>query len=113
MTLTIATGSKNTDDDWKYIEIMTSKKVQDKFAAPSPPIWSTSYDETQVIHTLPEVVAVAKTQLNDMILRPQVPSYNAASAALQLEIQSALTGSKSPKQALDAAADAWGGLLQA
>jgi multiple sugar transport system substrate-binding protein len=55
---------------------------------------------------------VAKTQLNDMILRPQVPSYNEASAALQLEIQSALTGNKTPKQALDDAAEAWGGLLQ-
>jgi multiple sugar transport system substrate-binding protein len=65
-----------------------------------------------VVNTLPEVVAVAKTQLNDMILRPQVPSYNEASAALQLEIQSALTGNKTPKQALDDAAEAWGGLLQ-
>ena len=61
--------------------------------------------------TLPEVVAVAKTQLNDMILRPQVPAYNEASAALQLEIQNALAGTKSPQQALDDAAQAWSGLL--
>jgi multiple sugar transport system substrate-binding protein len=50
------------------------------------------------------VVAVAKTQLNDMILRPQIPSYNSASQILQVSIQKALTGRASPKQALDDAA---------
>jgi multiple sugar transport system substrate-binding protein len=47
---------------------------------------------------------VAKTQLTDMILRPQVPSYNEASQILQAAIQKALTGGASPQQALDDAA---------
>jgi ABC-type glycerol-3-phosphate transport system substrate-binding protein len=46
-----------------------------------------------------------------MILRPQVTAYNEASAALQLEIQNALTGVKTPKQALDDAASTWSGLI--
>ena len=112
MALSIAAGSKHPEAAWKYIEHMTSQKVQDQFAAHSLPIWKSSYDEPQVVSTLPEVVAVAKTQLNNMILRPQVPSYNEASAALQLEIQNALTGAKTPKQALDDAAAAWEPLLQ-
>jgi multiple sugar transport system substrate-binding protein len=58
-----------------------------------------------------DVIAAAKIQLNNMILRPQVPSYNEASAALQVEIQNALTGAKSPQQALDDAAQAWEALL--
>ena len=39
--------------------------------------------------------------------RPTVAYYNEASAALQLAIQEALTGVKSPKQALDDAANKW------
>jgi ABC-type glycerol-3-phosphate transport system substrate-binding protein len=39
--------------------------------------------------------------------RPTVPYYNEASADLQLAIQQALTGVKSPKDALDVAAAAW------
>jgi multiple sugar transport system substrate-binding protein len=113
MALCIASGSKHPEEAWKYIEFITSQKVQDQFAKLSLPIWKSSYEEPEVVSTLPEVVAVAKTQLNDMILRPQVPAYNEASAALQLEIQNALTGAKQPQQALDDAAHAWEGLLQA
>jgi multiple sugar transport system substrate-binding protein len=104
MALCIASGSKNQDAAWKYIEFLTSQKVQDQYAKLSLPIWKSSYDEQQVVSTLPEVVAVAKTQLNDMILRPQIPSYNAASQIIQVAIQKALTSSTTPQQALDDAA---------
>ncbi len=112
MALSIGSGSQHKDEAWKFIEFITSQDIQNQYAKLSLPIWKSSYDQPEVVSTLPEVVAVAKTQLNDMILRPQVPSYNEASAALQLEIQNALTGNKTPKQALDDAAEAWGGLLQ-
>ena len=111
MALCITTGSQHPEEAWKYISFITSQDVQDQYAKLSLPIWKASYDEQSVIDTLPEVVPVAKIQLNDMILRPQVPSYNEASAALQLEIQNALTGAKSPQQALDDAAATWSGLL--
>jgi multiple sugar transport system substrate-binding protein len=111
MALCITTGSQHQEEAWKYIEFITSQNVQDQYAKLSLPIWKSSYDEPKVVETLPEVVAVAKNQLNDMILRPQVPAYNEASAALQLEIQNALTGAKSPQQALDDAAQAWSDLL--
>jgi multiple sugar transport system substrate-binding protein len=104
MALCIASGSKNPDAAWKYIEFLTSQKVQNQYAKLSLPIWKSSYDDPQVVKTLPEVVAVAKTQLNDMILRPQIPSYNSASQILQVSIQKALTGRASSKQALDDAA---------
>ena len=104
MALCIASGSKNQDAAWKYIEFLTSQKVQDQYAKLSLPIWQSSYSEPQVVSTLPEVVAVAKTQLTDMILRPQIPSYNAASQIIQAAIQKALTSSTTPQQALDDAA---------
>ena len=104
MAVCIAAGSKSKDAAWKYIEFITSQKVQDDYAKLSLPIWKSSYTEQKVVSTLPDVVAVAKTQLNDMILRPQIPSYNAASQIIQAAIQKALTTTTTPKQALDDAA---------
>jgi multiple sugar transport system substrate-binding protein len=69
------------------------------------PIWKSSYDQEEVVQALPQVVPIAKEQLNDMILRPVVTNYNDVSHTLQVEIQQALTGEKSPKQALDDAAN--------
>ncbi len=112
MALCIGSGSTHKEEAWKYIVFITSQKVQDQYAKLSLPIWESSYNEPQVVNTLPQVVAVAKTQLNDMILRPQIPSYNEASTALQLEIQNALTGAKTPKQALDDAAQTVEGIFQ-
>ena len=52
-------------------------------------------------------MSVAKTQLPDMILRPQVTNYNAASQELQVQIQRALLGKASPQSALNTAAGAF------
>jgi multiple sugar transport system substrate-binding protein len=106
MGMAIANGSQNQDAAWKYIQFMTSQKIQNQYAKLSLPIWKSSYDEEQVVQALPQVVPVAKEQLNDLILRPVVTQYNDVSHTLQVEIQQALTGDKTPKQALDDAAKA-------
>src|SRR5215212_188990 len=106
MGMAITSGSQNQDAAWKYIQFMTSQKIQNQYAKLSLPIWKSSYDDKQVIQALPEVVPVAKTQLNDLILRPVVTQYNDVSHTMQVELQQALTGDKTPKQALDDAAKA-------
>jgi multiple sugar transport system substrate-binding protein len=106
MGMAITSGSQNQDAAWKYIQFMTSQKIQNQYAKLSLPIWKSSYDDKQVIQALPEVVPVAKTQLNDLILRPVVTLYNDVSHTMQVELQQALTGDKTPKQALDDAAKA-------
>jgi multiple sugar transport system substrate-binding protein len=106
MGIAISNGSQNQDAAWKYIQFMTSQKIQNQYAKLSLPIWKSSYDQEEVVQALPQVVPVAKVQLNDMILRPVVTNYNDVSHTLQVEIQQALTGEKSPKQALDDAANA-------
>jgi multiple sugar transport system substrate-binding protein len=58
-----------------------------------------------VVKTNPAVVPQAKKQLADLILRPQVKTYNPISQVLQTEIQKALLGQKNPQQALNDAAD--------
>ena len=111
MGLALAAGSKNQDAGWTFIEYLTSKSVQEKYALSSLPVWESSYDNPKVIETNPAVVPVAKQQLGDLILRPQVESYNAVSQALQAELQSALLGDKDPQQALDDAASKASSLL--
>jgi multiple sugar transport system substrate-binding protein len=111
MALAISTGSKNQAAAWTYISYLVSRPVQTKFALDSLPVWKASYEDPKVIKTNPAVVPQAKKQLADLILRPQVESYNAISQALQSEIQNALLGRKSAQQALDDAADKANSLL--
>ena len=111
MALSVTSGSKNQKAAWTYVSYMTSADVQNKFAKSSLPCWTKSYDDQQVISTLPQVVAVAKKALGDMIVRPQVPRYNEISQILQAELQNALLGKKQPKKALDDAAGQATGLL--
>jgi multiple sugar transport system substrate-binding protein len=105
MALAVSAGSKNQAAAWKYVTYLTSQPVQNKFALSSLPVWKSSYDDPAVVKTNPAVVPQAKKQLADLILRPQVKSYNPVSQALQAEIQNALLGKKTPQQALDAAAE--------
>jgi multiple sugar transport system substrate-binding protein len=77
------------------------------------PIWQADY-EGDNLNTLlaasptnPVTVPAFKGQFPYANERPTVPYYNEASAALQLAIQEALTGVKTPQQALDEAAAKW------
>ena len=59
--------------------------MQNQYVADSLPIWSASYTDPAVVKKAgKQLVSVAKTQLPNMILRPQVTNYNAASQALQV-----------------------------
>ena len=42
-----------------------------------------------------------RSQLDDLILRPQIANYNGISQAIQVELQKALLGKKSAQSALD------------
>jgi len=104
MALCVTSGSKNQKAAWSYISYLTSKDNQNKYAKNSLPCWTASYDDAAVVQTNPKVVPVAKKALASLIERPQVPRYNEISQILQAELQNALLGKKSPKQALDDAA---------
>jgi multiple sugar transport system substrate-binding protein len=104
----ITSGSKHPNEAWTYIKFITSQSTQNGYVKDSLPIWSASYSDPTVVHDAgAQLVDVAKTQLPNMILRPQVTNYNAASQALQVQIQEALLGKKSPQAALNTAASAF------
>jgi multiple sugar transport system substrate-binding protein len=104
----ITSGSQHPNEAWDYIKFITSQPTQNGYVKDSLPIWAASYNEPAVVKTAGEqLVSVAKTQLPDMILRPQVTNYNAASQELQVQIQNALLGKTSPQSALNTAAKAF------
>jgi multiple sugar transport system substrate-binding protein len=101
------------DQTWKFLTYLASQEVQTKFSAEMLPVWQTSF-QGDALKTLEAAnpsnsvtVPAFLAQFPYANERPTVPYYNEASAALQLAIQEALTGVKSPKDALDAAAAKW------
>jgi multiple sugar transport system substrate-binding protein len=108
MALSIASKSKNQDAAWKLIEYLTSQPNQEKFIKSGASNWKSSFDKAEIVKTNKPVFDAYRTALQSTILRPPVPEYNNISQKLQVEIQNALLGKKTPQQALDdavAAAD--------
>ncbi|WP_425954677.1 extracellular solute-binding protein [Xylanimonas sp. McL0601] len=101
MALSIGARSKHADAAWKFIEYISSQQVQDQFATSTMPNWKSSYQDANVTKTNPEVFKAAGVAYDSMIARPEVPNYTAVSQILQVEIQNALLGKKSPQQAMD------------
>ncbi len=101
MGLSILTSSQHPDEAWKYVRYLASKEVQKKYSQNALPIWKSLYDDPELIAQQPEVVKVAKEQVHYIFDRPQVPWYSQFSLILSEELQAALTGAKTPKQAMD------------
>jgi len=101
------------DQTWKFLTYLTSNEVQTKFSAEMLPVWQSDFqgDNLKTLEaataTNPVTVPAFLGQFPYANERPTVSYYNEASKALQLAIQEALTGVKSPKQALDDAAAKW------
>ena len=101
------------DQTWKFLTYLASNEVQMKYSAAMLPIWQADFEGAN-LETLkaatpsnPVTVPAFLAQFPYAFERPTVPYYNEASMALQLAIQEALTGVKSPQQALDEAAAKW------
>ncbi|MCL1897565.1 MAG: extracellular solute-binding protein [Micrococcales bacterium] len=101
MALSIGAKSKHVEEAWTFIEFVTSQAIQNQFPTGWMPNWKSSYDDAAITGQAPELFAAAPTALATLILRPTVPNYNSASAALQVELQQALSGAKEPQQAMD------------
>ena len=101
------------DQTWKFLTYLSSNEVQIKYSAEMLPVWQNDF-QGDALNTLvaaspnnPITVPAFQAQFPYANERPTVAYYNEASAALQLAIQEALTGVKTPQQALDAAAATW------
>tara|TARA_R110000868_G_scaffold243100_1_gene498888 strand:- start:75633 stop:76871 length:1239 start_codon:yes stop_codon:yes gene_type:complete len=108
MGLGIPTKSEHKEEAWKYIQFLTSQKVQDQYAKLSLPVWEASYSNPDVIKGQEPFVDAAKTSLAVMAPRPTMAAYQEASAALQEALQNAMLGTQTPADALNGAAEAIG-----
>ena len=109
----IMATTPHPDQVWKFLTYLASKEVQTKYSAEMLPVWQDSFQGANLDKLLaaspsnPVTVPAFVAQFPYANERPTVPYYNEASAALQLAIQEALTGVKTPQQALDEAAAKW------
>lgn len=109
----IMATSPYADQTWKFLTYLSSNEVQTKFSAEMLPVWQNDFQGEALTKLLaatsnnPVTVPAFLAQFPYANERPTVAYYNEASAALQLAIQEALTGVKSPQQALDEAAAKW------
>lgn len=109
----VVATSPNPDAAWKYILFLTSEPTQMKYSAHQLPIWKTAYQGenlTKLVNNTPGgavTVPIFEEQFAYANVRPLIPYYQEGSKALQLALQQALTGQKSPKEALDEAAAKW------
>lgn len=101
------------DQTWKFLTYLASNEVQIKYSAAMLPIWQADFEGDALAQLKaatpanPFTVPAFLGQFPYANERPTVPYYNEASMALQLAIQEALTGVKTPQQALDDAATKW------
>ncbi len=100
MTLAISADSQHPEEAWKFIQYLTRKDIQKRFAKKALPIWMSLYDDTDLIAEMPQLINTAKQSYLSMQNRPQVPFYSEATKIIAREIQAALKGSKSSEQAL-------------
>jgi multiple sugar transport system substrate-binding protein len=113
MGFSVAATSPNADAAWKYVEFLTSESIQNKYSAHLLPMWQTSFEGENLTKLQEYTPANATTvpmfnqQFQYAHVRPKVAYYPEASKALQLALQEALTGQKTPEQALNDAAAKW------
>ena len=106
MGLGIAAHSAHADEAWSYIQYLTSRPVQDKYAKLSLPIWKASYDDPAIARGQEDLIAAARLALPELSPRPVTASYQELSAILQKALQQALLGQATPEAALHRATDA-------
>ena len=112
-SLAVMATTPYADQTWKFLTYLASNEVQTKYSKEMLPVWQTDFEGEALkklesaTETNPVTVPAFLAQFPFANERPTVPYYNEASAALQLAIQEALTGVKSPKDALDEAAAKW------
>jgi multiple sugar transport system substrate-binding protein len=100
MALSIPSDSKHPDEAWKYIEYLSSPDVQKRYAKNALPVWISTFSDPEIVALQPELLDVSAEQYKYIVNRPLVPFYSETSKIMSRELQAALTGGKTPEQAL-------------
>lgn len=101
MGYSVTAKSANKEVAWQFLEYLTSREIQEEFSAHMLPIWKASFEDPALVEKNPVTTPMFEEQFPYAHVRPKVPYYTEASKAIQLAMQEALTGQKSPQQAFD------------
>jgi multiple sugar transport system substrate-binding protein len=101
MSIAVTSKSQHPAEALKLALWMASQPMQEKYDANTFPMWKSSFDKADLTKPAPDFWAAAKNAFGGLVARPIVPYYTKLSSALQVAIQEALKGSKTPQQALD------------
>jgi multiple sugar transport system substrate-binding protein len=101
MALAVTKGSKHPDEALAYALSIASQKSQELDTSLAFPMWTASFQNPDLTKSNPSFWAAANTQFSGLVARPVVPYYTKLSNALQVAIQEALLGQKTPEQALN------------
>jgi multiple sugar transport system substrate-binding protein len=106
--LCVPSGSKNQDLAWEFIENAAGAEAQFGYtkARGYVPTFKSLMDRSEDYYAVDPYFKVILDQLNYAHFRPSILSYTEMSAEVQNNIQAAIMGVKTPKQALDDAAKA-------
>lgn len=99
----VSAGSAQADAALAFITYLTSKDVQKRYAAHVTPLWKSLYADPELLAAQPVLLDMFAKQWPTAHVRPKVPYYLEMSQSLQVAIQEALAGSKTPQEALDEA----------
>lgn len=110
MAYAVSAFSENKDAAWDYLQYFCGKDVQLRYSARQLPTRKSLLADPALIAAQPVTVPMFKEQYPYVIARPVVPYYAEFSKILQVALQYALTGKKSPQKALDDAAKAIKGI---
>jgi multiple sugar transport system substrate-binding protein len=105
MAYAISAFSENKEAAWKYLQYFCGKDVQKRYSAHMLPTWKSLLADPELLAAQPITLPMFGEQYPYAHLRPTVPYYMEFSKILQVAIQNALTGKKSPEQALNDATE--------
>ncbi len=105
MSIAVTTKSQHPDGALKLALWMASQPMQEKYDANTFPMWKASFDNTDLTKAAPDFWAAAKTAVRAASWPGRSCRTTPSSRrALQVAIQEALKGTKTPQQALDGVA---------
>lgn len=104
MSLAVTQSSKHPEEALAYALSLASQKSQEMDTSLAFPMWKASFENASLTKSDPNYWAAAQTQFAGLAARPVVPYYTKLSNALQVAIQEALQGKKTPEEALNGVA---------
>lgn len=110
MAYAVSAFSENKEAAWDYLQYFCGKEVQMKYSSRQLPTRKSLLANQALIKLQPVTLPMFKEQYPYVIARPVVSYYAEFSKILQVALQNALTGKKSPQEALDDAAEAIKGI---